>query len=475
MATDHFPGTQRFQIPYYAHMANRIVVEVDQVTRTQNTSWTLEIGSINEVVFNEKHIVQDSQKVKIIFYVNLTTYPTILSAKEDAQSKIASYCKCSLNQCALEEVRDTNDTLVDYQCYIRPTQENPPLQQELFLSAKTAPQRYFDSNGVPKTGVTLSDVILEPNLAQEGSAFAYINSNKSKPNNIDNYVGFNEIYGSFSLTSNSAKPAREIHVAEGTTYDIFVADGNYSSCSSCGNDYYSSSLKILPNEFDNGAKGYQPDFTTTSRSKTSKYRSDDFSFGRACFVPATMLAWTHRPYEDSQDQRLNRMRAQHLMVANGYDRDWYGFNYGSVIGSFDGVKWFAVGTKRRIKATSNKLYLAVNAKFSDQTIKNSYTVTVQDSTINGSISIPTTDFETDGASCQQVHTCDTDNECASSLGWDYVCENVSTLSSPYPNFDVNGNEIPQEFDIDQYPLKVHQYINLLNHYNHSRLKQCLEM
>lgn len=447
--TDHYPGTQRFQLPYYANLSNKIVVEVDDVARTQNTSWSLQTSSINEVVFNTNHIIQDSQTVKLIFYVNLTTYPTILTSKEKAQQEIATYCRCQLNACGLEEVLDTNDKLVDYQCYIKPTQSNPPLQQELYLSAKTAPQRYFDSNGVSKSGLTLSDIILEPNLAQEGSAFSYISGNKSKPNNIDGYVGFSEIYGTFDLTSSSAKEAKEIAVAEGTTYDIFVAGGNYSSCANCGNDYYASALKIFSNEFENGAKGYRPDLTTSSRSNTSKYRSDDFAFGRACFVPATMLAWTHQPYEDVQEQRLNRMRAQHLLVANGYDRDWYGFNYGSVIGSFDGIKWFSVGTKRRIKATSNKLFLAINAKFADQTVENSYTVTVQDSTINGSANIPTTDYDSDGATCQQVHSCQTDNECASALGWDYVCENVSTLASPYPNFDVNGNEIPQETDMDR--------------------------
>lgn len=449
LITDHYPGTQRFQIPYYANLGNKLVVQVDDVTRTQNTSWNLEVGAINEVVFNSSHIVQDSQTVKIIFYVDLTNHTTILDAKEKAQAEIASYCKCALRECALEEVRNTSDTVVDYQCYLKPTQDDPPLQQNFYLSAKTAPQRYFDSNGVAKKDLTLSDVIADPTLAQEGSAFAYISGDKAKPNNIDGYVGFNEIYGSFDLTSSSAKPAKEIQVKEGTTYDIFVSGGNYSSCSSCGNDYYASSVKMFPNEFENGPAGYQPDLSTSSRSETSKYRSDDFLFGRACFVPATMIGWAHQTFEDVQEQRLNRMRTQHFMVANGYDRDWYGFNYGSVIGSFDGVKWFAVGTKRRIKATTNKLFLAINAKFSDQTVENSYSVTVQDSTINGSISIPTTDFETDGATCQQVHTCNTDNECVSSLGWDYVCENISTVSSPYPNFDINANEIPQELDIDR--------------------------
>jgi len=39
---------------------------------------------------------------------------------------------------------------------------------------------------------------------------------------------------------------------------------------------------------------------------------------------------------------------------------------------FDGVKWFSVGTNRRIKATSNKLFLAINGYMGDLTIENSY-------------------------------------------------------------------------------------------------------
>ena len=38
----------------------------------------------------------------------------------------------------------------------------------------------------------------------------------------------------------------------------------------------------------------------------------------------------------AQEQRLNRLSTQAAMYVNGYQRDWYGFNKGALIGSFDG-------------------------------------------------------------------------------------------------------------------------------------------
>ena len=56
-----------------------------------------------------------------------------------------------------------------------------------------------------------------------------------------------------------------------------------------------------------------------------------------------MLPWTHRPAAVLNDQRRNRLEAQAAMWVNGYQRDWFGFNQGAIIGSFDGVTWFAIG------------------------------------------------------------------------------------------------------------------------------------
>ena len=104
------------------------------------------------------------------------------------------------------------------------------------------------------------------------------------------------------------------------------------------------------------------------------YRTDDLLYGRACFIPATMIPWTHAKNATITTQRRNRLAAQHFLFANGYQRDWYGFDYGAVIASFDGVSWFAVGNQRRIKATGNRLYLAVNTYFGDQTQDSIFTI-----------------------------------------------------------------------------------------------------
>ena len=120
--------------------------------------------------------------------------------------------------------------------------------------------------------------------------------------------------------------------------------------------------------------------------------------------------------------------AQHFLFSNGYKRDWYGFNYGSLIGSFDGVSWFAIGNQRRIQAGSNKLYLAINAYYSDLNQSNAFVVhVVEGSLIVGSGSQVTTDDQADGASCREFHQCQYDSDCAAQLGWDYVCETIDNF------------------------------------------------
>src|SRR5690606_12742115 len=118
--------------------------------------------------------------------------------------------------------------------------------------------------------------------------------------------------------------------------------------------------------------------------------------GRACFLPATMIPWTHTTASHPTDQRRLRLAGQHFLFANGYNRDWYGFDYGSLIGSFDGVTWFSIGNQRRVKATSNKLFLAVNGYFGDLALDNSFNVIVTETSVFSS-PIPTNDTESDGA------------------------------------------------------------------------------
>ena len=436
---DHFPASNDFLLPYYADTNKTIKVEVDSTTRLQGTHWNLVQTTPARVEFTGTQLqVYDTQVVRIIYYVDLTSYPNVLLKKQESLERIKEMCQCADTDCSLEPEKDGNDNIIDYICkYPQPDVPEPPLQQTVLLDTKTVPHRYYDIEGVYQKDIDFDTP------EQEGTEFKYTNNDLLKPNNADSYIGFNEIYGSFTALPTSAKPAQEVVVKKGKTYDIFVDEGIFSTCFFCGTDYYSNVAKMFPSNFLHKGGGFRPDETTQNPFSTKTYRKDDLLFGRACWVPATMIPWSHSAQSDRQQQRLRRLTAQHFLFSNGYQRDWYGFDYGSVIGSFDGVTWFSVGNQRRILASTNKLFLAVNAYFGDLTSQNSYKVVVQDATtVPSSGSTVTSDFESDGAECQQFHVCEVDSDCASQLGWDYVCESISTISSKWPSFDTNGSEIP---------------------------------
>ena len=247
---------------------------------------------------------------------------------------------------------------------------------------------------------------------------------------------------------------------------FYTEEGRFTNCFFCGNDYYSYLMRIFPENFRHKGGGYRPDIFSSEPFETETYRKDDLLFGRACWLPATMIPWTHRPQSDLKQQRLDRLAAQHFLFANGYQRDWYGFDYGSVIGSWDGVTWFSIGNQRRVKAKSNKLFLAINAYFADLTNPTSFRIMVQDTPYIYSAGTQVVDnSESDGAECQKLHLCDTDQDCAASLGWDYHCESVARLASKWPVFDANGVEIPN----------TERIINLKNEFEstHKGVKRCI--
>src|SRR5690606_505025 len=104
------------------------------------------------------------------------------------------------------------------------------------------------------------------------------------------------------------------------------------------------------------------------------------------------------------------------------------------------VHWFSIGNQRRIKASTNKLYLAVNAYLGDLNVDGNFNVTVSESSIFSS-AIPDHDTETDGAQCQKSHFCSNDNDCFRQLGYDYSCQNVGAMLTPWPQFDTNASEV----------------------------------
>ena len=349
-------------------------------------------------------------------------------------------CICgTAGACNLNPIRDADNNISNYEC-IHPgsSGETIPANQTVYVSNKNVPHRYYDVNGVAY------DTTYSTALAQEGTAFSYISNNILKPSNLDahtGYTGFNEIYGSFTTTATDARPAKMIKVKKDTTYDFYTNSGTFSTCLTCGSDYYSSVKKIFPPNYTSMGGGYSPDkFDSTRVSTSGTYRSDDLLFGRACFVPATMIPWTHAAATSVKDQRKNRLASQHFLFANGYNRDWYGFDYGSLIGSFDGVTWFSIGNQRRIKATSGKLFLAVNTYFGDLSVDSNFTVSVTETTSYSS-PMPDHDTETSGAECQQSHFCSTDDDCFRQVGFDYTCQNTSGMTTNWPQFDANGTEV----------------------------------
>ena len=442
---DHSPASNTFKLPYYVDITRSIKVEIEGDKKMQGTDWNLSTSGSNYTVeFSGPELgVFDLQKAKITFYVNLSTYPYILKSRQASYDRIDEICNCGNTECWLQPAINSNNQIFDYTCkYINPNLPTAPTNTTVSVSAKTAPHRFFDDNGIYYTTI-------QPGMTQEGNEFkypSYSSTGLQKPNNITTDVGFNEIYGSFSLSSESAKPAVEVKIEKDKSYDIYVDSGTFSTCYYCGTDYYSYLAKLFPSNFTSRGAGYTPDLNISSKSQSKIYRGDDLLFGRACFVPVTMIPWTHKGISSTssaQTQRLRRLQTQHFLFANGYQRDWYGFNYGSVIGSFDGVKWFSIGNRRRIKATTSKLFIAINSYFGDLTTNSNFSVKIIDTTLNPvTQDTITANSDSEGATCQQNHQCKTDNDCISQLGWDYTCQNVTKINTPWPTFDNSANEIP---------------------------------
>ena len=449
-SSDHISG-QNFRIPSYANTSYNVIVEVGGTRVGPGVdTWTL---SSSEVIFNAAQFpIYDNQEVKIEYFVT-TNISTLLQSTLEAQAKVDEHCACGEGiSCNLQPVYSEVagvSTLTSYAClYPQPDVPEPPLQKTIFMSARSVAHKFFDANGVHYEYNEISSNYQQECALGGGdetgcNLFQYSNGDESRPNNQNQYIGFSEILGSFNTSEKSPIPATKVDVVKGRYYDLFTDEGVFSSCLSCGTDYYSNIQKIFPDNFMHKGGGYLPDTVESRRLyNQGSFNADDMKFGRACFVPPTMIPWTHDYRSNVTDQRRARLKAQHFLFANGYNKDWYGFDYGSLIGSFDGVKWFSVGNQRRIQAKSNKLYLAVNGYFGDVTAANTFRVTISETaSVVNSGSVVTHDSDSDGAQCQRQHFCDTDNDCITQLGYDYTCQNVSGMTTPWPQFDSNGNEV----------------------------------
>lgn len=439
LSTYWHDSSRVYNLPSYADTSStaNIIVKISGLLVPEDAATWSRGSSPRRINFVGTYDIFQNQKVEITYFVS-TNVDELMKSRTAAQTKVNTICTCSSSsKCNLKPLLNESKQVINYECtYPTAASGQPPINQVVYVSSKNVPHRYFDTNGVSY------DEDYATALDQEGTAFKYNNNDTLNPNNKTQYIGFNEVYGSFGKTGTLvARPPKYARVKKDMLYDIVVSAGVYASCQNCGTDYWTGVQRVFPQNFAGAGGGYTPDYYESSReSNKGLYRSDDLLYGRACFVPATMLPWTHVNTGNPTTQRRTRLAGQHFLFANGYNRDWFGFDYGSLIGSFDGVSWFSIGNQRRIKASTGKLYLAVNGYFGDLSLDNSFTVAVSESNIFSS-PIPTHDTESDGAECQRAHFCTYDKECFTTLGYDYSCQNVSGLMTAWPQFDANASEV----------------------------------
>lgn len=348
----------------------------------------------------------------------------------------------------------TNANITDFKCYT-PVPENPigPITNlNVSVPNRSAPHRFYST-----TGVNFDDIsgllTKSPGTLQEGDDFTYTDEyNKYGPNN--GRYNANSVLGRMTIDLNHTLPAKMVNVELGKTYILTATNGYFTPCTQCAKDSWFDSFTAYPSS--QRGVGLQASGYTTSRNSYSSNSTfgnyEDTKFGRACYVPMTMLGLSHQKNTSLITQRQNRLETQAAFYINGYQRDWYGFNKGALIGSFDGVKWFAVGTGRRATATSSKLYLAINAAFLDLADRTDTIVniipdfaanTASDYDYDPELAL-TDPRQNSGATCQKFHQCSTDADCITQLGWEYSCAEVSQLKTKWPIFTSDAVEIANQ-------------------------------
>ena len=362
------------------------------------------------------------------------------------------YTTCGCNRTELQDmitncpnyeytvVSGTQENPTQIDCYTPPVNTPAPTEQTVSMSSRSAPHRFFNASGVEKA---------TPDSAQEGLEFKYLDEGKILP--VQQDLSMNAILGQMTATLDQALPAKTVNVELDQVYFLSTTSGYYSPCPTCAKDSWINSFTAFPSS--SMGTGLQAIGHTTQRdvfsTNTTSGNYEDTIFGRACWLPPTMIPYSHTSKSTVQSQRLDRLQTQAALFANGYQRDWFGFNKGALIGSFDGVTWFAIGKGRIVRSTSKKLFLAINAPFADVASPTMHVVRVQ--AYDGITQAAQVDydpqyhqyhpFQNEAGNCQKYHMCQTDTDCVTSLGWEYSCADVKDLKSNLPEFDSNGNEI----------------------------------
>lgn len=401
-------------------------------------------------------------------YDNCRSTTTTIDKKEGAylaiKKKLAIACGCTAIESEMSlkcpdwgivpvyktGTTPPNSIITDFNCYtpVPPNPIGPITNLNVSVSNRSSPHRFYSTAGVNKDD--LSGLLIKtPDLTQEGEDFYYIDEyNKVGP--VNGSYNINSILGKMTVDLSHTVPAKLVTVELGKTYILSATSGYFTPCTQCAKDSWFQNFSAHPNS--QRGVGLQASGYTTSRdsyaSNTTFGNYEDTKFGRACYVPVTMLPLSHQKNLNLQAQRQNRLKTQSAYYVNGYQRDWYGFNKGALIGSFDGVTWFAVGTGRRATATSTKLFLALNSSFLDLADRTDTIVniipdfsanTAADYDYDPEISLMDPRQNT-AATCQKYHQCSVDADCVSQLGWEYTCADVSQLKTKWPLYDSEGNE-----------------------------------
>lgn len=312
-----------------------------------------------------------------------------------------------------------------------------PTERTVQVNSRSAPHRFFNTSGVESK---------TPTGEQEGPAFTYLDPD-DKLTPVQAPLSMNAILGQMSVGLTDAHPAKMVDVELDRVYFLTTTRGTYSPCPECAKDSWINTFSAYPTTID--GVGLQSVGFTTKRDQIgtniTQGNYEDTIFGRACWVPPTMLPFSHTPTND----RLARLQTQATLFTNGYQRDWFGFNKGALIGSFDGVTWFAIGKGRIVRSTSTKLFLAINAPFADLANPSIHEVFVQN--FNNITQATTLDYDpqyhathnlqNEAGNCQRHHMCETDKDCITSLGWEYACADVRDLKTYLPSFNTDGKEI----------------------------------
>ena len=432
-----------------------------------------------EELIKDYNCLEEGKNLNPNFSGNNVCEPNFDQASyESVRAKVWSYCGCKADpfpvdpddpvcpDFGLQATKDALGNITDITCFTPPpSPEATPFQSlSLPVSTKAAPHRFYRADN----GESVDDITtLSEGVLPEGLPFQYLNdSSKTDPDCSEEILNgsstecsynFNSIIGQFKVDLTQAEPAVVVNLDFDQSYIITTSFGYYTPCPTCAADYWFQSFSAFPSTQDGvglQAVGYQTNRETFGLS-SSQGNYEDTHFGRACFLPPTMLPFSQAPNPSVVTQRRNRLLTQTALWMNGYQRDWFGFNKGALIGSFDGVNWFAIGKSRRVVSKSNKLFLAINAPFADLADPSSLTVQV---ILDQGFSIaPAIDFDPNlspdspeqntAASCQYWHQCETDTDCVTKLGWEYMCIDTSNFKTRWPKFDAEANEVQnQDFD-----------------------------